>query len=558
MAINPLTTSVTQVSKPKVDNEGLINVAYTDPSLAEQYSEFLTKEDIDPQFEKEDPLFKSLQDNPLTIGRNDVLGYGAGTNLWTLSEDQKKAREKQLGQLEGVPDLLFGWEGTGFGGVETAGLNITDIGRQTDNEALFNIDDDPTGVVRSRREAIERAAEDKADDPESISWLEKQWAKLSDPRAKPATDLAMEGAEWTYKKAKDLWSPVPEVPTVQYPFQVKTGLATTGRLPSSGPPPASLAGQGDITQLAGPTGLAASNIGLSVPGGTGTGLGTQTTIGSAGTGPVSRLGDGSNTSWLDQTSKFGKDAMKLGGKFLAMYSAMKSFSSGTPEGKFSGSIQTAALMNPALAPYVAAYEALKFVTGWSGITKTLERWGIGGGSDWDPSGGVEFRAYDTETDKAVYPGDPSTTYDEALQADRMKIRVHTHWGYDGFDSGRWAAAARKNVDYLYAMTDHFGLGVNADVFMRAAVGTGGLPKHKPGGDQRMSWLERLDSVGNGAPSPSAWLRTVMEYEGPDGERIITGNPRTNIIDPETGNYLPLNSQEEFEMAMAEFNSKYSG
>ena len=62
MAINAPTTSVTQISKPGIDEDRLINVAYSDPSKAAQYSEFLTKEDIDPQFEKEKPLFETLKE----------------------------------------------------------------------------------------------------------------------------------------------------------------------------------------------------------------------------------------------------------------------------------------------------------------------------------------------------------------------------------------------------------------------------------------------------------------------------------------------------------------
>ena len=38
-----------------------------------------------------------------------------------------------------------------------------------------------------------------------------------------------------------------------------------------------------------------------------------------------------------------------------------------------------------------------------------------------------------------------------------------------------------------------------------------------------SVLERIDSMGDGSSSPSEWLRHAMEYQSPDGRRIIDGD-----------------------------------
>ena len=532
-----------------------IYVPYDDPARESQYSEFMKKEDINPKpkYEAEKPLYETLQEDPITLGEEDVLGYGAG-DLWTLSEEQKKRRKEQLGKLGGTtdPDLLFGWGDTGYGSLEPPPkLDLTKIEARGEPTAF---EDRGIGAGTTTTSAQYRKAqellEESVDDPDRLTWLEKAGQKALSPEAKTLAEMGWETGKYGARKAKDLWSPAPDVPTVEYPFQVKTGLDTLGRLPSSGPPPASLAGQGDITQLAGATGLAASNVGVYVPAGTAIGLGTATTIGSSGTGPVARLGDSSNTSWLDESLALGKEGYKFAGKFIAMYGASQGWSSGNAEGQFSGSLTAFALMNPAAAPFVAAYEAIKWLTGWSGITETLRRWGIGGGSDWNPSGGVEFRVYDTGTGLNVWPDNPDWKTSED-----HRIRADVHWGYDGFDSARWMKAAKKNVDYLYALTDEFKLDVNEEAFMRALMGSG-VPRHKPSGDQGISWLERLDSVGNGAPSAPAWLRTVMEYEGPNGERIVSGTAISSNIDPETGNYIPITSQDEFQTAVLKFNQEY--
>ena len=146
-----------------------------------------------------------------------------------------------------------------------------------------------------------------------------------------------------------------------------TGLGTTATQSSIGlssAPPASLAGAASLSNAAtAGTGYLA-NMGS---------VGYGATIG-AGGGAAATAG----SSW--------SGALKVGSQLLQIYSIKQSFDSGTSEGKVSGTLQTAALLNPALAPYVALYEGIKMLTGWGGFGK----WMRGGGYK-HPMGGVEFR-----------------------------------------------------------------------------------------------------------------------------------------------------------------------
>ena len=50
----------------------------------------------------------------------------------------------------------------------------------------------------------------------------------------------------------------------------------------------------------------------------------------------------------------------------------------------------------------------------------------------------------------------------------------------------------------------------------------------------------------------------MEYEGPNGEKIVDGTPRSSNINPETGMYDGFASQEEFQQDVERFNSEFYG
>ena len=557
MAVDP-----TQIARVNIEDQAPIKVAYNDPSLAGQYSEFLKKEDLYPKYEKEDPLFQTLKDDPITLGGEDLLGSSAGLNLWSLSKEDKEERKKQLGKFGYVPeDLAFG-------------LDFKSIGQQTDTDLSINIperkdsplfsEDKGTDVVKDPVQAMQETVQDLDDkNIESPSWLEKTAGRL------------LEDPDRTQQQAESIWDVIPQRPRapsmIDYSQPYQTGLATMSTpssIGTSAPPPASLAGQGNVGQLASATGLAASNANLFVGAGTQTGLGTLTNVGAAGTGPAARLG-AQQSAQASSSAGAMSGALKTGATIMALWSAKNAFDSGTTEGKLSGSMQLAALLNPALAPYVAAYEAIKWFTGWGGFGGMF-----GGDKQKVPMGGAEYRVTSTDiieqnngklpsdSDQSAWLNAGNPLFDQALKEDKLRITVPYSWGYNGFDDNAVKQAAQKQVDYLYAFADKYGLDVNEDVFIKAATGSGGFEKYKPTGDRapgtKISVLERVDSVGNGSLSANQWLREVMEYEGPNGEKIVDGTPRSSNINPETGMYEGFTSQEEFQQDVARFNSEFYG
>jgi len=535
-----------------------IKVAYNDPSLAGQYSEFMTKEDLDPEFKKEDPLFKTLQDNPLTIGEDDKIGYGAGTNLWSLSEKQREARKKQLGKFGSTPDnLLFDLDFKTFGQFDDAGFGASSLDKEYDTLFLQEGEEpetiaDPVEQMEQSVQPLDERAEDFLDDR---SWLEQQRDKL------------LEDPQKTKEQTQTLWNIIPKklddsfrtgLATRATPYSIGESTAPTHSLAGAAPPSPYAptmttrlgytgsttppVGYGAITQQGVDYGTAAAKY----AGWTGTGYGKLTPAASA------------YPSW--------SQAAKVGSQLLTLWSAKQAFDSGTNEGKFSGSLQLATLLNPALAPYVAAYEALKWLTGWKGI-----------GGLWDkkqkmPMGGAEYRVTSTDIieqnngqlpsdrDQSAWLNAGNPLFDQAVKEDKLRITVPYSWGYNGFPDHEVKKAAQKQVDYLYAFADRYGLDVNEDVFIKAATGSGGFQKYKPTGDREPgtnhSVLERIDSVGNGSSSASQWLREVMEYEGPNGEKVVSGTPRSSNINPATGMYDGFASQEEFQNDVGNFNTEF--
>lgn len=550
-----------------IPEEPNISVPYSDPSINAQYSEFLKGEDLEDKFEAEEPLFETIKDEPVTIGDADPLGLTAGSGLWTLSKKQKEERDKQLTKFTDVPEgLAFDWETGEFGTESPDPLSIRGIRAGLQDTPLFS-QDDPTETVRTPSQAMQETVQDLDDENiESPSWLEKTTGRL------------LEDPDRTQKQAKSIWDVVPERPPSRlrdaqsiYQSYGQTGLSSTSSSASgslSAPPPASLAGQGNVGQLASATGLAASNANLFVGAGTQTGLGTLTNVGAAGTGPAARLG-AQQSAQASSSAGAMSGALKTGATIMALWSAKNAFDSGTTEGKLSGSMQLAALLNPALAPYVAAYEAIKWFTGWGGFGGMF-----GGDKQKVPMGGAEYRVTSTDiieqnngqlpsdSDQSAWLNAGNPLFDQALKEDKLRITVPYSWGYNGFDDNAVKQAAQKQVDYLYGFADRYGLDVNEDVFIKAATGSGGFEKYKPTGDRapgtKISVLERIDSVGNGSLSANQWLREVMEYEGPNGEKIIGGTPRSSNINPETGMYEGFTSQEEFQQDVEKFNSEFYG
>ena len=178
----------------------------------------------------------------------------------------------------------------------------------------------------------------------------------------------------------------------------------------------------------------------------------------------------------------------------------------------------------------------------------------------DQKGGIP---QDTDQTAFLYPG--SDVYEQAKADGKLRIVAPYAWGYNGFDSGQVKRQAQDKVDYLYAFADNFKLDVNADTFYKAALGAGGFEKYKPTGDRapgtKHSVLERIDSVGNGSSSAGAWLREVMEYQGPNGERILEGDIYKGVrIDPNTGMPTKVGyaDQDSFQQAVEKFNTSYYG
>ena len=112
---------------------------------------------------------------------------------------------------------------------------------------------------------------------------------------------------------------------------------------------------------------------------------------------------------------------------------------------------------------------------------------------------------------------------------------------------------------MYAFADEFGLKVNESAWANAAFGPN---KYMPRGREApyRSALERIDSAGDGSVSPTEWLRHALEYESPDGRRIVDGDIYKGVrIGPDG---MPMKvgykTQEEFQEAMAEFNKGFFG
>ena len=506
-----------------------IKVPYSDPSINAQYSEFLKGEDLEDKYKAEDPLFETIKEEPVTIGAKDEIGTTAGSGLWTLSKKQKEERDAELTKFTDIPDsLAFNWETGEFGTQTPSPTSIAGIRKAVSDTPLFS-QDDPTGAVRTPSQAFEQAVS-----PDDID-IQSSWLGEREAEAFKAGD--------DYRRTRSVWDLIPERPSQT----AGAGLSPTGA-PMYGS--TSLASTESVGYGAGAVGSIASAVGSAGPAAMGS-VGYGATVG-AGAGGASTASSAANWS----------GALKAGGQLLQIYSIKQAFDSGTSEGKISGTMQLAALLNPALAPFVAGYEAIKMLTGWGGIGK----WFPGGGYK-HPMGGMEFRlgteagiSNDRDSSKFMYPGQEG--YDEGIKNDSLRIVAPYSWGYNGYDDSHVKKAGQKQIDYLYGFAEKYGVDINEDVFIKAATGSGGFAKHKPTGDRapgtNHSVLERIDSIGNGSSTPNQWLREVFEYEGPNGEKIVSGSPRTQNINSETGLYEGFSSQEEFENDVANYNLEFYG
>jgi len=170
----------------------------------------------------------------------------------------------------------------------------------------------------------------------------------------------------------------------------------------------------------------------------------------------------------------------------------------------------------------------------------------GRGGSKPPMGGVEFRLVDDAGRQHAY----------TQEGQNRRIKAVNAHSYNGFNAGALQAKANKNVDYLYAFADEFGLKINESAWANAAFGPN---KYMPRGREKpyRSALERIDSMGDGSRSPGEWLRHALEYEGPNGERIVEGNiyKGLRIVNgqPVRAGYR---SQEDFQKAVDKFNKQF--
>jgi len=173
----------------------------------------------------------------------------------------------------------------------------------------------------------------------------------------------------------------------------------------------------------------------------------------------------------------------------------------------------------------------------------------GGGKNKPPMGGVEINLIDES-------GKLTNTYEEGKN---LKIAAGAASSYNGFNSQAMKSQTQKNIDYMYAFADEFGLKVNEKAWAEASFGPN---KYMPRGREKpyRSALEKIDSMGDGSSSPTEWLRHAMEYKGENGQRIVEGDvyKGTKIGPDGMPTKVGYKSQEAFQQAVAKFNKKFYG
>ena len=258
-----------------------------------------------------------------------------------------------------------------------------------------------------------------------------------------------------------------------YTQAIPTGLGTRTSQSAIGlsqPPPASLAGAqtGDITNI---TGLATSgasafaNIGLSVPAGTITGLGTKATVGAAGA-PSFQTGLSTGT-----TSATGS-ALKLAGQAASLYGI---YAGVKEKDYFSAGLSLITLINPATAIPAAILQGAKMLFGaWSASKRSKPKFG-----------GAEFKA------------------------EKNRLMATEGYGYNGYQPSAGKATVASIADYVNTYVKTFGLQFNGSRWAKAIKA-----------DPR---LNRYDNTNeSGYADRSLLTRKIFETEG-----LITGTPTYN-------------------------------
>jgi len=301
-----------------------------------------------------------------------------------------------------------------------------------------------------------------------------------DPDLDPLTD-------YLYDKGKDLYNYIfhshdvsnlstvgsYNVDNLKYTMGIPTGLGTTASQSSIGlssAPPASLAGSNfsrptmQYSSLASSGISAFANVGLSVPAGTVTGLGTQATVGAAGAPGFSTGLRGTTPPTSTASSAIGSAASLYG-----IYSGIKE------KDYFSAGLSLMTLINPATAVPVAILHAAKFAL------SSL----FGGSRPKQPFGGVD------------------------LKASSNKLMTTRGYGYNAYRRETGQAVGASIADYVNQYVKDFGLQFNGNRWQKFL--------------QKNPRLERYDSTGEtGYSDPSTMIRAILETKG-----MVTGTPTYN-------------------------------
>ena len=556
-------TSVSNVANPT------IGVAATPFDIA--FEQGLYDQDLTKPEGYETPEIKEATKPIDVAGGSKALEGSVDQNVLLFSEEEKEKERKKLGTIGDPLDIQ-----TGLATRTGMSSDVVDLGAITGDRRLSQtggigvLEDDP--ITPAREDLGQEEAEDLFEPAEEVPQIGiKELDEGYDIGKKIYDQFTFESP--TYSGSETITTAPSTagkylgsgVDLYRYTDPFRTGLSSTAMQSSIGvsaAPPASLAGQGTGLTQAPYLGSPAANTVTSGYGavaqqGIKAGTAAAQKAGFAGTGYGSLAGAKDGLSWAG--------AAKVGGQILALYNIGQAFASGTNEGKVSGTFGTVALAFPQYLPLYAAYEGLKLLTGWGGFGS----W-FGGGKQKPPMGGVEFRVTSqdiidqnngmpSDSDQSAWLNAGDSRFEQAAKDNKLRITVPYSWGYNGFAHPELKKQAQKQIDFMYAFADRYGVDVNEDVFIKAATGSGGFQKYKPVGDRghlNHSVLERIDSVGNGSESANQWLREVFEYEGPNGEKIISGNPMSTQVDPVTGLKKGFTSQEEFEADVKAFSEEF--
>ena len=244
-----------------------------------------------------------------------------------------------------------------------------------------------------------------------------------------------------------------------YPTQSSIGLSSA--------PPASLAGQGNVSMVPFATGTAAGLANLGVRAGTQTGLGTFSTMGASGNVPFP-TGLGTDVT----KTAAGSSAMKVFGQAASIYGIYDGIKN---KDYFSAGTSLMTLLNPATAVPVAIMHAAKMLFGaFSASNRPKPKFG-----------GAEFKA------------------------EKNRLTATSGYGYNGYQPSAGQATVASIADYVNTYVKTFGLQFNGSRWAKAIEA-----------DPR---LNRYDTMNDsGYNDPSVLSRKIFETDG-----LITGTPTYN-------------------------------